>query len=248
MEPLLTIAVVVALVVLFAAWRLARRPGGPRKVPAGRIAARSAGGVDTVAGWMPEVTRVMTSAERRAYMLLSRSLPEHIVLAQVPLSRFMRVPTRHSYSEWIRRVGHLCADLLVCDASSQVVTVVDIRGPAAKETDRTRRRHSRMDRVLREAGIRVLAWNEDSLPAPQEVRELVLGRGHGATAVPPAAAAGASVVRPASATMPTMQDSMDDFATTLAAGRTDFQEPPPSTWFDDLELQPAAPRADGSPR
>lgn len=245
MDPLLTIAVVGALIVLVAAWRLTRHATSPRKPDNGRPGG-SAGGVDTVAGWMPEPTRVMTGAERRAYTLLSRALPEHIVLAQVPLSRFMRVPTRHSYSEWIRRVGHLCADLLVCDASSQVVTVVDIRGPASKETDRTRRRHTRMDRVLREAGIRVVAWNEESLPAAHEVREQVLGSGYGAATAPPSAIAAASVVRQASATMPTVQDSLDDFATTLAAGRTDFQEPPPSTWFDDLELQPTAPRPETS--
>jgi hypothetical protein len=37
------------------------------------------------------------------------------------------VPTRHSYSDWLTRVGRLTVDLLVCDKSSRVVAVVDIR-------------------------------------------------------------------------------------------------------------------------
>jgi hypothetical protein len=71
--------------------------------------------------------RVMTTHERQAYELLKRALPGYMVLAQVPLSRFVRVPTRHSYSEWLQRVGPLSADLLVCDTGSRVLAVIDVR-------------------------------------------------------------------------------------------------------------------------
>jgi hypothetical protein len=130
--------------------------------------------LDTVAGWPPEATRVLTHPERRAYSMLTNALPDYMVLAQVPVSRFIRVPTRNSYTEWMRRVGQLCADLVVCDKGAQVIAVVEIRRPAPREGDRSRRRHERMDRVLRKAGIRVLEWNEEALPHPDTVREQVL--------------------------------------------------------------------------
>jgi hypothetical protein len=122
----------------------------------------------------------MTVQERQSYELLRRALPGYMVLAQVPLSRFVRVPTRHSYTEWLQRVGSLSADLLVCDTGSRVLAVIDVR--AAEETPRSRRRHERLARVLRAAGVRVHVWREGQLPSASEVRTALahdLLRGNG---------------------------------------------------------------------
>ncbi|MFY9512798.1 MAG: DUF2726 domain-containing protein [Rubrivivax sp.] len=127
--------------------------------------------LDTVAGWMPESARVMSIHERQAYDLLRRALPGFLVLAQVPLSRFLRVPTRHSYNEWLQRVGSQNADLLLCDAGSRVLAVIDIRAP--EESSRSRRRHERLARVLKAAGIRVFTWREGDLPTLSEVRSVL---------------------------------------------------------------------------
>lgn len=138
------------------------------------------GGLDTVQDWPPEPARVMTVQERQSYELLRRALPGYMVLAQVPLSRFVRVPTRHSYTEWLQRVGSLSADLLVCDTGSRVLAVIDVR--AAEETPRSRRRHERLARVLRAAGVRVHVWREGQLPSASEVRTALahdLLRGNG---------------------------------------------------------------------
>jgi hypothetical protein len=124
--------------------------------------------LDTVAGWPPESARVLTVDERQAYDLLRRAAPGMLVLAQVPLSRFIRVPTRHSYGDWLQRVGALSADLLICDAGSRVLAVVDIR--AAEESARSRRRHERMARVLKAARVQVFTWREGELPTIQQVR------------------------------------------------------------------------------
>ncbi len=136
--------------------------------------------LDTVQDWPPEPARVMTVQDRQAYELLRRALPGYMVLAQVPLSRFIRVPTRHSYTEWLQRVGSLSADLLVCDTGSRVLAVIDVR--AGDESERSRRRHERLARVLRAASIRVHNWREGQLPTPAEVRtalahDLVRGSG-----------------------------------------------------------------------
>lgn len=136
--------------------------------------------LDTVQDWPPEPARVMTVQERQSYELLRRALPGYMVLAQVPLSRFVRVPTRHSYTEWLQRVGTLSADLLVCDTGSRVLAVIDVR--ANEESARSRRRHERLARVLRAAGVRVHVWREGHLPSAAEVRtalahDLVRGTG-----------------------------------------------------------------------
>ena len=91
----------------------------PDSARAGRPRALDA--VDTVIGWPPEATRVLTLRHQRALEVLRRAVPEHMILAQVPLSHFIKVPTRLSYVEWLRRVGHVCVDLMVCDAEQERV-------------------------------------------------------------------------------------------------------------------------------
>jgi hypothetical protein len=216
-------------------WWAMRRRGGSE---AGESHPQRNEALDTVAGWPPEPTRLLTVVERRAMKMLCTALPEHMILAQVPLARFIRVPTRNSYTEWMRRVGQLCADLLVCDASSQVVAVVELRRPPGKDTERTRKRHERMDRVLRKAGIRVLVWNEEALPHADAVREQVLPQpkpGLGAVEAVPApapAAPRAAAVQPV---------PKRDFGDTEPEPDEVFElrEPPASTWFDDLDSERA---------
>jgi hypothetical protein len=124
--------------------------------------------LDTVASWPPEAARILNVTERQAFELLKRALPGFMVLAQVPLSRFVRVPMRNSYTDWLQRVGQLSADMVVCDIGSRVLAVIDIR--SADETARSRKRHERMTRVLTAAGIRVYTWREGDLPSMGEVR------------------------------------------------------------------------------
>ena len=67
--------------------------------------------IDTVIGWPPQPTRVLGTQERLAYSTLARALPEYMILAQVPLARFLNVPRRNSYADWLRRVGNQCVRL-----------------------------------------------------------------------------------------------------------------------------------------
>ncbi len=186
--------------------------------------------LDTVIDWPPQSVRVLTVAEREAYDLLRKSLPGFMVLAQVPLSRFVRVPTRHSYNDWMQRVGNLSADLLLCDSGSRVLAVVDVR--SADETDRARRRHERMSRVLKAGGIKVYTWREDALPTATQVRALVgaeLARNAG--------------LKPAmSRPMPLIPvaEIEELLADGDQAAYDAAHEPVPSGFFEDMESAPMA--------
>lgn len=205
--------------------------------------ARGLDALDTLAAWAPERSRILTSHERQAYMLLHRALPDHMILAQVPLARFLRVPTRNSYTEWMRRVGQLCADLIVCNAHSEVIAVIEVRAPAEMESERGVRRHARMDRVLHAAGIALHVWRENRLPSPADVRQAILGASAGEAmdqANPMLAPAAAGAV-PVLATMaypqqgrPARSAFMDEDLPEMEE-LDDMREPPPSTWFDDLD-------------
>ena len=201
--------------------------------------------LDTVAAWPPQATRILTVAERKAYTSLKAGLPDHIVLAQVPLSRFMKVPTRNSYSEWLRRVGLMSADLVVCDANSHVVAVIDIRDEG-KENERARQRHSRMDRVLEAAGIPVHVWHESTIPGATAARDLVLSR---IKVIPEAQRPAGAQAQPTAHGHETHHPVEPDLLLDAEHHEEvhEHRDPPPSTWFDNLDSA-AVPLNPGPPQ
>jgi hypothetical protein len=218
------LAAAVALLITYVLMR--RRPSKSRARGTARNDA-----LDTVADWPPEAARVMTTSERKAYEITRRALPQQMVLSQVPLSRFLRVPTRHSYSQWVSRVGCLNADLVVCDQGSHVLAVIDVR--PAQQSARARQRHERMSRVLRAAHINVLTWSEASLPSVAEVR----------TQMAPLLQDGAQGAMNLGGSRPMPLIPVAEMEEVLARGDALAQdvamEPVSSTLFDDLDAMPA---------
>jgi hypothetical protein len=225
LATLLALAVVGMLVVVVAMYFASRR----RAEAANRK--RALGNLDPVTAWPPEATRILSQHERTAYLTLVRALPDHVVLAQVQLARFLKVPRRHSYAEWLNRVGQLSADLIVCDKATQPIAVVEIH--SLRDSPRSQHRHEVMARVLKAAKIRCVVWMEEALPSADAAREQILPGPPGGTPVPAAAAAtpAAAVRRPGIATIPVAEtEEVED---------TPLPEPMSSTWFDDLQSGPA---------
>jgi hypothetical protein len=162
---LATVLLVVSLLSLM--WLRRRGRGVTRHLPDDSL--------DTVQAWTPQAVRVMTLPERKAFELLRRAVPRnHMVLAQVPLARFISVPTQYSYADWLHKVGRLCPDLVICDKSSRVIGIVEIATPEGGE--RSRKRHERLHRVVQAAGIPVHVWTEGALPSVTEARAMLRPR------------------------------------------------------------------------
>lgn len=218
LDPLAATALVIAVVSLTAVLWLRRRTSASTALLADES-------LDTVQAWPPQAVRVMTLGERQAYEILRRALPGHVVLAQVPLSRFISVPTRFPYSQWLQRAGRLGVDLLVCDFSSRAVAAVEVR--TSDESARSAKRHQRLVEVLRAAGVTVHEWNEDALPSVAQARESFLPK-----AVVAADAATAAPVTAGGRTLLPVAEIQE----LLADGdTTDYGqlEPVPSGFFED---------------
>ena len=186
--------------------------------------------IDTVISWPPEVTRLLTAGERSAHEVLLKALPECVVFAQVPLARFIKVPRRHSYAEWLTRVGYLCADLVICDRSTLVIGVVLLT--SARGSERAERRRSRMTRVLKAAGVKVFLWREEALPLPEVARDQITQR---IGDVEEAGARRPEIIEPK---VPSRLTPGSIPVPEVLNGPFDDEprrDPPPSTWFDDLD-------------
>jgi hypothetical protein len=228
LELMLVVGVLLLGIVVLVLWRRGRAVAGSDDAAGG--GKRSLEELDTVAAWPPEVTRLLTSGERSAHEVLSKALPECMLFAQVPLARFVKVPRRHSYAEWLTRVGHLCADLVICDRSTLVIGVVLLT--SMRSSDRAERRRTRMTRVLKASGVKVFVWREEALPAPDVARDQItqrLGDLDEAAAKKADDAERRSAARPAPGSIPVPE------VVTLPVDDEPRREPPPSTWFDDLD-------------
>ena len=204
-------------------------------------AKRARDDMDTVASWPPECTRLLTGGERSAHEVLVKALPECLIFAQVPLARFIKVPRRHSYAEWLTRVGHLCADFVLCDRASMVFGVVMLQ--SARDSERSDRRRARMSRVLKAAGVKVFQWREATLPSPELARDQIVQRVGELKGKPTEDEAHAQPKRGITPGSIPVADVLADLPDDGPR-----REPPPSTWFDDLDsgrvpLDPQQPRA-----
>jgi hypothetical protein len=220
------VAVLIGLIVYLVA-KGRRQRVDPEDSNSGR---RSREEVDTVAAWPPEVTRLLTSGERSANEVLGKALPECLIFAQVPLARFIKVPRRHSYAEWLTRVGHLCADFVICDRASLVIGAVLLQ--TMRDSERAGRRRARMARVLKAAGVKVFIWREEALPNAETAREQIIQRTGVPSTTPASDTAPLRGPRPVSVGangIPLPE------VVTVSADDGPRLEPPPSTWFDDLD-------------
>lgn len=233
----LQIALAALVVALLLAWLWLRRSGG--NGPAAAAPER----IDTVIGWPPKATRVLSTPERIAFSTLVRALPEYMILAQVPVSRFVTVPKRNSYADWLRRVGYQCVDFVVCDMAAQVVAVVELQ--ALQSSEPSRKRLDRITRTLKAAQIPLQVWRPEALPSVDVAREAIVPKPMPAAEPASAAATVADAVAVAVAPVaaPARLNPFDDAGRdTTQDELIEMMEPPPSTWFDDLDTDPMPPK------
>ena len=241
MDPTLiaAAAAVVGMAVTAGLWQASRHTR--RRPPVERTRSGAAG--DTLIAWPPEAAKLMNEVEQEAYNLLRTALPNHLILAHVPVSRFVRVPTRQSYAEWMRRIGHTCVDLLVCDATTKVLAVVDIRRHSEMiDSERQQRRRERLHRVLTASGITVQVWREGALPQPDVVARSLLGD-DAVLAVSPKPIAPTALTAMASADMP--RPHVFEFDNTIidlpGPNTTWYDEIPTGMSAEDLAFSPTVP-------
>ncbi len=224
-------ALAVVLLLALLAWRYQQRRRLDEDVPKRRptAPARERSELDIVGAWPPSVTRALTGAERDARDVLMRGLPECMILAQVPLARFIKVPRRNSYTEWLRRAGYMSADLLVCDRTSLVLAVVSIQ--SERESPRAKERRAQMQQILKAAGVKMLVWREASIPEPDDARAMVERR----VDVVAATKAAETVIRDEDVTPPARSLPRSIPVPEVRSIDVSELEPQSSTWFDELD-------------
>ena len=130
-------------------------------------------GVDPATGQAPkyEQFRPLSETQQVLYWRLVEALPECVILAQVPFTRFMRPPeagekiaVRH-YRAMYARISQKRVDFLVCLHDFTVVAAVEL-------DSRDGRRDPTRDELLKSAGIVPLRVYAEAIPPVETLREL----------------------------------------------------------------------------
>ena len=119
--------------------------------------------------WPFHARKPLSVPEQVLYFRLLEALPEHIVLAQVGLSRILGVNKGSNFQAWHNRINRMSLDFVVCKKDSTVVAVIELDDASHEASERTAA-DAKKDRALAAAGVRIIRWQAKSLPDVATIR------------------------------------------------------------------------------
>lgn len=119
--------------------------------------------------WALSPRPVFSSDEKRLYRQLREALPQHVVLAKLPLVRFCQPLDPRRVRYWYDLLAGSHVAFAICSASGRVLAAVDI------ETERSSSRRARLIKqsVLEACRVRYLRCRPDELPSVAELQGLL---------------------------------------------------------------------------
>jgi Protein of unknown function (DUF2726) len=79
-----------------------------------------------IEAWRARTVRPLTRTEMHALSELKLMAPDCLLMPQVSLSRFIKIKSSLSYSNWFHKVGRRCVDFLICLPGGDVLGVVEV--------------------------------------------------------------------------------------------------------------------------
>lgn len=113
--------------------------------------------------WPFYAKKPLSNPEQVLYFRLCQALPEHIVLAQVGLSRILGVKKGNNFGVWFNRINRMSADFVLCSKDASIVAVIELDDASHEKADR-QAADAKKDKALSSAGIRILRWHVKSIP------------------------------------------------------------------------------------
>ena len=126
------------------------------------LKAKAQGGTGD-AVWPFYAKKPLSPPEQVLYFRLIQALPEHIILAQVQLSRLLGVKKGNNYQAWTNRINRMSADFVVCHKDSSIVAVIELDDASHQRKDR-QAADAKKDKALASSDVRVVRWQAKSIP------------------------------------------------------------------------------------
>ena len=119
--------------------------------------------------WPFYVKRPLTTPEQVLFHRLIKALPEHVVLAQVQVSRVLGVKKGFNVREWNNRINRLSYDFVVCGKDASVIAAVELDDRSHEAADRSDT-DAKKAKATADAGLRLVRWHVKALPDESAIR------------------------------------------------------------------------------
>lgn len=113
--------------------------------------------------WPYYAKRLLSPPEEVLYHRLVSCLPDHIVLAQVQVSRVLGVKKGFKFHEWNNRINRMSYDFVVCTKDSTVIAAIELDDKSHDSMSRAAA-DMKKDMATSSAGVRLIRWQVRALP------------------------------------------------------------------------------------
>lgn len=122
--------------------------------------------------WPFYLKRLLSSPEQVLYLRLVSALPDHMVLAQVQVSRVLGVKKGFDFHHWNNRINRLTYDFVVCKKDATVLAAIEL-DDATHESKSRARTDEKKDRATEAANLKLLRWHVKALPDQDAIRAAI---------------------------------------------------------------------------
>ncbi|MFZ3017414.1 MAG: DUF2726 domain-containing protein [Gallionella sp.] len=119
--------------------------------------------------WPFYAKKPLTQPEQVLYHRLVSALPDHIVLAQVQLSRILGVKQGNNFHEWNNRINRMSLDFVVCGKDSSIIAAIELDDKTHEKASR-KEADDKKNKALSSAGIKLVRWQVNALPDDAAIR------------------------------------------------------------------------------
>lgn len=123
--------------------------------------------------WPFYAKKPLSQPEQVLYFRLIEALPDHIILAQVQLSRFLGVEKGHNYQSWSNRINRMSADFVVCNKDFSIVAVIELDDSTHQKPDR-QTADAKKDKALGAAKVKIIRWQAKAIPDVSAIKAALL--------------------------------------------------------------------------
>lgn len=122
--------------------------------------------------WPFQVQKPLSRIEQILYYRMVQTLTDQVVLAQVPLSRILRVRKGQTWNEWHGRISQKSIDFVVCERDFTIVAAIEL-DHGSHDSARRSRGDATKARALTAAAVPLVRWRTTALPTVETIRAVI---------------------------------------------------------------------------
>lgn len=119
----------------------------------------------------------LTATETKFYHLLVQALPDHVVLAQVQISSFLKVDKsriKHTDSyRWFNHIAQQSIDYLICTKDFSIVAAIELDDKSHAKAEAITRDIKKTNN-LAAANVPLIRWHAEAMPELETIKQTIL--------------------------------------------------------------------------